>query len=144
MKIREAVIEDFDQAIRLYKELSGDRIASGDDAKQLWTKILKHEGTTVLAAENGIEIVGLVTLHLMPNLTFGERPYALIENVITTSNLQGQGIGRQIMQAAIDLARSQNAYKVMLLTGQGRGAKGFYEKLGFNAEDKHGMIIWNK
>ena len=144
MEIREAKPEDFDDAIKLYNELTGqwDRVAKGEKAKEQWLAILGHEGTKVFAAELEGVLVGLVTLHLLPNLTFGRRPYGLIENVVTATNLHGQGVERQVMQAAMDYAWSKGAYKIMLLTGQERGAKGFYEKLGFNADDKHGMIIW--
>ena len=43
------------------------------------------------------------------------------------------------MQAAIDAVWAADAYKVMLVTGQGTGARGFYERLGFRADEKHGM-----
>ena len=45
------------------------------------------------------------------------------------------------MQAAIDSAWDADCYKVMLLTSQQRGAKGFYESLGFSSTDKFGMQI---
>ena len=144
MIIREARAEDFEGAIVLYQELVGDwdLMAKGETAKSQWSEILQHPGTTVFAAEKGENIVGLVTLHLLPNLTFGSRPYALIENVVAAKKLHGQGVGRKVMEAAMDHAWKHGAYKIMLLTGTERGAKGFYEKLGFNAADKHGMIIW--
>lgn len=144
MQTREARAEDFEDAVELYQELVGDwdRMAKGSEARQQWLSILEHSGTKVFAAELDKKVVGLVTLHLLPNMTFGSRPYALIENVVTAHEHHGKGIGRQLMQAAMDHAWLETAYKIMLLTGMGRGAKGFYEKLGFNADDKHGMIIW--
>ncbi len=45
------------------------------------------------------------------------------------------------MQAAIDAAWAEDAYKIMLMTGQKRGARGFYEALGFDCEDKFGMVL---
>jgi hypothetical protein len=38
-------------------------------------------------------------------------------------------------------AWAAGAYKIMLLTGKSLGAKGFYEKLGFSDDRKHGMMI---
>lgn len=45
------------------------------------------------------------------------------------------------MQAAIDAACKADAYKIMLLTGQNTGAPGFYGKLGFTANQKHGLQL---
>jgi GNAT superfamily N-acetyltransferase len=104
------------------------------------TQVLTHPGTSILVAGDG-PLFGAVTLHVLPNLTYGGRPYALIENVITDQNHRGRGIGRNLMNAAIDAARDQRAYKVMLLTGQARAAVTFYEKLGFSADEKTGMIL---
>ncbi len=143
MKIREARAEDFDGAMALYQELTSDKgtLAQGEQARTQWETILNYPGTTVLAADLDGRVVCLVTLHVLPNLTVGTRPYALIENVVTTSALHRKGIGKQVMQAAIDCAWAEDAYKVMLLTGKHRGAKAFYEKVGFNDDEKHGMII---
>jgi GNAT superfamily N-acetyltransferase len=74
-------------------------------------------------------------------MTYEGRPYAVIENVVTLKRCQGQGLGRMVMQAAIDAAWVAGAYKVMLLTGKSLGAKGFYEKLGFTSEEKFGMTL---
>jgi hypothetical protein len=41
----------------------------------------------------------------------------------------------------MEIAWAANAYKTMLLTGTTSGVKGFYEKLGFRADLKHGMTI---
>ena len=51
------------------------------------------------------------------------------------------GIGRGVMEAIIRAAWDAGAYKIMLLTGKGANARGFYEKLGFDGDEKHGMIL---
>jgi GNAT superfamily N-acetyltransferase len=86
-------------------------------------------------------LVGMTTLHLWPNGTGGALPYALIENVVTASDCRNKGVGRAVMKVAIDAAWQANAYKIMLMTGQRPGAKGFYEALGFSDEDKSAMVL---
>ncbi len=102
---------------------------------------LDHPGTAVFGAFSGHDLAAMLTLHLLPNVLWQGRPYGLIENVVTRQRFQRQGFGRLVMQAAIDAAWDADAYKVMLMTGQKRGAAGFYEALGFTGKDKFAMVL---
>lgn len=136
--VRSLKRSDSDQLVALYNELTfGPKTAQISDI----CAVLAHPGTFIFGAETGCRLVAMCTLHVLPNVTHDARPYALIENVATSPAFQMRGIGRQVMQAAIDAAWAQNAYKIMLLTGQKRGARGFYEALGFDCEDKFGMVL---
>lgn len=138
MRIRDLTAEDTKDALALYTELTfGPPCADG----AAFLRVITHPGTTVVGADDAGQIIGMVTLHLLPNVTWGARPYALIENVITVGSHRGKGVGRAVMQGAIDRAWAADAYKIMLLTGQKRGALGFYEALGFGTEDKFGMVL---
>ena len=83
----------------------------------------------------------MATLHILPNMTFSGRPYALAENVVTLNSHQGKGHGRTVMSYLQEQAWAANAYKVMLLTGRSAAARGFYEKLGYSADQKWGMVL---
>lgn len=104
-------------------------------------RVIDHPGTSVFGVFVAQRLASMVTLHLLPNVLWKGRPYALIENVITAQDQQKQGFGRCAMQAAIDAAWDADAYKIMLMTGQKRGAAGFYKALGFSSEDKHAMVL---
>lgn len=133
---------DFADAYALYTDLVGaDRMAPLDLAKSQFRALLDHPGTTLIGAERAGEVLAMATLHLLPNLTYGGRPYALVENVVTGRDHRGQGLGRDVMQAVIAQAWGLDAYKIMLLTGRGAGALGFYARLGFDADEKHGMTL---
>lgn len=41
---------------------------------------------------------------------------------------------------AWSMQKTAGAYKLMLLTGDARGAVGFYEKVGFTGHEKNGLI----
>ena len=134
--------DDFDDAVTLYRELSGTRpVADGEFGRDIFQQILTRDGTAIHGAETDGRIVSMATLHLMPNMTYGGRPYALVENVVTLKAYQGQGMGRGVMNALIQAAWAADAYKIMLLTGRRAEARGFYEKLGFDGNEKHGMIL---
>lgn len=83
----------------------------------------------------------MATLHILPNMTQGGRPYAVVENGVTHSDHRGAGHGRVVMQAVIDAAWSADCYKIMLMTGRIAKARGFYEKLGFGADEKWAMTL---
>ncbi|MEO0937798.1 MAG: GNAT family N-acetyltransferase [Pseudomonadota bacterium] len=101
--------------------------------------LLAHPGNAVFGSFEGTTLAAIVTLHVLPNMTRGARPYALIENVASLPSHRGTGHGRDAMQAAIKAAWDAECYKIMLLTGQDTGARGFYERLGFRADQKFGM-----
>ena len=133
---RPLTINDHPDVLPLYRVLGG--VHTDPDA---FNAILTHPGTTIWGSFDGSHLCAMATLHLLPNLTQNARPYALIENVACLPQRQRQGHGRRAMMAAIASAWASQAYKIMLLTGQDTDAIGFYEKLGFRADQKYGMQL---
>ena len=142
VRLRTATTEDYSDIHALYEELVGaGGVASGQEGKQRFSEILAHPGTTIACAEYEERLVAAATLHILPNMTVNGRPYALIENVVTLRAMQGTGLGRAVMDYARDMAWAADCYKIMLLTGRDVGARSFYEKLGYSAEEKWGMTL---
>lgn len=127
-------LTDYTQACGLWAVLSQEV-----GTKPAFSAVLNHPGTQLWGSFDGAQLRAMVTLHVLPNMTQAARPYALIENVVSAPDARGQGHGRDAMQAAIDAAWGAECYKIMLLTGQNTGAKGFYEALGFRADQKFGL-----
>ena len=138
VSIRALGPDDTPSALALYTELTFGPPTDDADA---FSRVLAHSGTQVLGAFNDGALVAMLTLHVLPNVTWGARPYGLIENVITTQSHRKRGIGKMLMQHATQTAWDANAFKVMLMTGQRRGATGFYRSAGFSSEDKFAMVI---
>lgn len=137
-------LAEYAQAAKLYHGL-GDT-PGGVAGLEHCAQVISHSGTTILGPfcqdQDAEDLLGaMVTIHILPNMTYGGRPYALIENVISAPNLRGSGAGRHVMRSAIDLASDARCYKIMLQTGRKREARGFYQKLGFDADEKWGMIL---
>jgi GNAT superfamily N-acetyltransferase len=133
---------DLEDALALYRELVGEGdVPAGDAARARFDAVILHPGTTVFGAQVGGRIMSVATLHILPNMTRGGRPYALIENVVTAARYRGRGLGRGVMAALVEAARGQDANKIMLLTGTDTGARGFYRKCGFEGETKHAMTL---
>ncbi len=140
--IRAATKEDFEGVCALFRELVGKSgVADGASGLARFEELIHHHGTVVLVAEEAGRLVSTATLHILPNLTFNGRSYALIENVVTLQSHWGKGFGRAVMQEAAERAWATGAYKIMLLTGKELGARAFYERLGYTSDDKHGMTL---
>jgi GNAT superfamily N-acetyltransferase len=139
---RTLTLADYPDARALYEVLAAGRsIPPFEEGLDGFADLIRHDGTWIIGAEAEGRIVSMATLHVLPNMTYEMRPYALVENVATLTAYQRAGYGRSVMLAVLRKAWAEDAYKVMLLTDRERGAYPFYEKLGFMLDEKHGMIL---
>ena len=81
-----------------------------------WKTILKDNNYHIIVNEVGNKIVSSCTCVIIPNLTRGVRPYALIENVVTHEDYRNKGYATECLDHAKKIAENDNCYKIMLLT----------------------------
>ncbi|MFK7835581.1 MAG: GNAT family N-acetyltransferase [Sulfitobacter sp.] len=136
--LRVLTTADADQALVLYNELT---VGPPQNDPRAFDAVIAHPGTQVFGVFAEDTLAAMVTLHLLPNVVWDARPYGLIENVVTRATCQRRGFGRRVMTYAVEQAWKADAYKVMLMTGQKRGALGFYESVGFSSQDKFAMVM---
>ena len=105
---------------------------------------LQPEDTTyIIVAELNGKIISSCVCVIIPNLTRNQRPYAFVENVVTHSDFRGKGIATACLNYAREIAKSENCYKLMLLTGsKNENTLNFYRRAGYNSEDKKAFIQW--
>ncbi len=133
LNFRSATPDDAQALQDLYLHLSSDNAPCEIElAKSNVKKLAAFEGSAVLIGQIRAAIVVTCTLIIIPNLTRGGAPYALIENVVTHADHRGKGYGKLILDVACDRAWQHNCYKVMLSTGSTKpSVLGFYERAGF-------------
>jgi len=136
--IREATKDDIDGILELYKQPDMDdrKVLSIKQAQTIFDRINSYPNYKVYVAEVEGVIVGTFALAIMDNLAHLGTPSGLIEDVVVKTNFQGRGIGKQMMEYAMEYCKKQGCYKVSLSSNLKReGAHRFYESLGYK---KHG------
>lgn len=136
--IREITAQDFDSLMLLYTHLHEKTVPEKTPAvAALWDGILANPAYHIIVAEEDGQVVSSCTCLIVPNLTRGCRPYALIENVVTHAAYRGRGLATACLDYARALARSENCYKMMLITGsQEESTLRFYERAGYSRQNK--------
>jgi GNAT superfamily N-acetyltransferase len=131
--VRPAVGDDLEAVLALLAQLHPSRpeVPSVTDAGATWSRMLAYPDRTVFVAELHGDVCGTADLLLVANLTRDARPWSIVENVVVDEAVRGRGIGRVLMDVVVDAARAAGAYKVQLMSANGRESHAFYEALGF-------------
>jgi GNAT superfamily N-acetyltransferase len=146
VSIRPAEEQDLQPLLRLLPQLSSRpasaaaQLPDPERAAEILRRLLRREDVTLLAAVDARHgaIVGTLTLVQVPNLTYGGRPWSIVENVVVDRSHRRQGVGRRLMTRAMELAEAGGCYKVQLLSGTGPEQARFYASLGFDGSGSAG------
>ncbi len=144
MLVREIQENELNELLELYIHLHETDIP--EQSKTLadtWETIINDKNHHIIVAEENGKLVSSVVCVIIPNLTRNVRPYAFIENVVTHSNYRKQGYATACLNYARDIAKKENCYKLMLLTGsKDESTLNFYKQAGYNSADKTAFIQW--
>lgn len=136
--------DDLEDLIALYRYLHPDDAVPGVNQRlrDCWEEILADPNLYYFGIEAGGTLVSSCNLAIIKNLTRSARSYALIENIVTHPDYRQRGYGTAVLKQAVQTAREQNGYKVMLMTGRkDESILRFYEKAGFDRGEKTAFII---
>lgn len=141
MTIREATRADVPAIVRMLADdhLGNQREAYSDPLPESYyhafADIERDPNNTILVACRDDVVVGTLQLTFVPSLSYQGGWRATVESVRTDATVRGQGIGRMMMERAIELARAKGCVLMQLSTHQSRtDAHRFYERLGFKGE----------
>lgn len=144
MKIREARPEELPALLELYTHLHDKTVPKPDDRIcAVWQQIQNDPNHHIIVGVVDSQVVSSCVLVVVPNLTRGQRPYALIENVVTHAKFRGKGYATKLLHFAHTIAKQENCYKIMLMTGsKEESTLRFYKRAGYNSTDKTAFIQW--
>ncbi|WP_460661951.1 GNAT family N-acetyltransferase [Kribbella swartbergensis] len=119
--------------MRLYRQLHpGDPVRRDGGDADVFAGILRTPGLRLFVLDDHGLVVATTYLNVIPNLTRGAAPYAVIENVVVDADRRGRGLGKRIMAGTLQAAKDAGCYKVMLMTGSRKvSTHAFYKACGF-------------
>jgi GNAT superfamily N-acetyltransferase len=143
--VRAATVGDYASLVTLFDELDEihrrarpDFFQPFDGPARSYQQVeqwLVEPGSTVLVAERGADVIGLVLLLTRPARAFaGAVPRKVIEvdNLVVRADQRGGRVGRRLLVAAVTWARREGATHVeVAVHAFNRDARRFYENFGF-------------
>jgi ribosomal protein S18 acetylase RimI-like enzyme len=146
--IRRALRDDVPAIVRL---LADDPLGRGREApdeplpESYWEAFdkLRRDPNTVLAVVQDASkaVIGCVQLNFIVGLSHQGAGRMLIEDVRVDKRYRNRGIGKRLLDWAVDQARQKDCEVVELFAHHSRtDALRFYESLGFEAQH-HGMRL---
>ncbi|MBA8876464.1 GNAT family N-acetyltransferase [Phyllobacterium myrsinacearum] len=133
---------DLSELLELYRQLHPrDPHLSIESASEILQRFAGYRGSAIFIGRVGGKLITTCAIIVVPNLTRGGLPYAVIENVVTDEHHRQQGFGHLLLQAAVTHAWTFDCYKVMLMSGsKNPGTLRFYNQAGFE-QSKTGFQI---
>ncbi|GAK38319.1 GNAT family N-acetyltransferase [Paenibacillus urinalis] len=137
--IEQIEMKHLPQLAELYEELIG---VSTNLAKmeETYQTLLEDKSYYVLGAFYENELAGSLMGILCKDLIGECEPFMVIENVVVSSKIRRQGIGRKLMNEIEMIARQQNCSYIILVSGGQRvEAHRMYESMGYREEHVEGF-----
>ena len=142
--VREIYENELSKLLNLYLCLHEKSVPEmTEHLKTTWETIIKDKNHHIIVNEADNKIVSSCVCVIIPNLTRNVRPYAFIENVVTRKDCRGRGYATECLNYAKEIAKMENCYKMMLLTGsKEESILKFYRSAGYNSSNKTAFIQW--
>ena len=143
LQVRAIERNELDALLALYAHLHtrDEPLPDQSTISAVWEEALTNPRCRYFGGYVGQQLISSCTITVIPNLTRGCRPYAVIENVVTHMDHRRNGWGTALLAAALEFAWAQKCYKVMLMTGRkDEATRRFYERAGFDGHGKQGFV----
>ncbi len=142
--VREVNENELSELLELYLHLHEKSVPEmTEHLNKTWKTIIQDANHHIIVKIVDGRIVSSCVCVIIPNLTRNIRPYAFVENVVTHAEYRGKGYATECLNYAKEIAEKMDCYKMMLLTGSKRKTTiNFYEKAGYNSNDKTAFIQW--
>ena len=99
-------------------------------------QVVRHPEAAVFVAVDGVDVVGYVALSHRPQMRLGGR-LAVVDELVVSEARRGQGIGTQLLEAALAHARSLYCVRIEVNQRRERDSfmRRFYQNRGFSEVD---------
>ena len=133
--VRLAEVADADTVGGLLRDFNEEFDTTGPTASEFagrFHMLLAREDVAVVLADDGDRPVGFAFLTLRPT-PYYDGSFAQLEELYVVPALRGQGIGTQILKAAIETVRTSGAAEMHINVDEiDEDTRRFYERHGFS------------
>ena len=138
IKIEEIKKDDLIHVLNLYadEDIDDGDVLSKSEAGKIFDRISSYPNYKIYGAKYNGKIVGTFSLAIMDNIAHRGKSSGIVEDVVVDKHMRSKGIGKIMMEYAIEVCKKHNCYKMSLSSNLKRErAHRFYKSLGF---EKHG------
>ena len=137
IEIRPAKRNDLSAILALMVDIeTDDQVLDLSAAEAIFERMQSYPNYTIYVTVSEGKVIGTFSLLIMDNLAHMGAPSGIVEDVVVHSSWRGQGIGKQMMQFAMQQCQKAGCYKMALSSNLIREqAHKFYDQLGFQ---RHG------
>ena len=126
-KIRLMTINDWDGVNECWTDHEGTNPV--DDSAEGFTRYLKRNPTTSFVAEENGKIIGTI-------LAGHDGRRGIFHHVVVAPEYRGQGIGRMLVESAVEALRKEGIQKVLLVVfTYNENGNQFWEHMGFTVRE---------
>ncbi len=131
MEIRKIVLNDLDEIFNLLNQLYKNQL-NYEKFKEIYKMKLNDKNSYYIVAIENNKIIGVLTSELQIKLHRAKKQ-SFIEDLIVDESYRNRGIGKALLQNAVDYAKN-NDCEVIELTSYINNEKShkFYQNNGFN------------
>jgi GNAT superfamily N-acetyltransferase len=145
METREIRKDELDQLLEFYDlhlwDVKDDPLPEKKIVDETWNSIIENHNLAALGVFDKGELMASCSIAVIPNLTRGCRPYALIEHIATHRQYRRKGYASAMLEYASQYARERGCYKVFFMTGHlSEKIRKFCHAAGFSSGVKNAYI----
>ncbi|MEG0979152.1 MAG: GNAT family N-acetyltransferase [Oscillospiraceae bacterium] len=142
IEITRADSADLEGLLELYVHLNDNSLPKIDERiENIWSEILEDKNRHTLVARDKKRVVASLSLFINQSLVRNQRPFALVEYVVTHPEYRGKGIAGKLLEIAQQKSQEQNCYKIMLITGQSsEKVHRLYQNSGYKSQGKTAYV----
>ncbi|MDD3411790.1 MAG: GNAT family N-acetyltransferase [Eubacteriales bacterium] len=127
MRLRLMTEGDYDALMELWLHTPGMGLNKQDDSPKGLAAYLRRNPATCFVAEEGGRLMGEI-------MAGHDGRRGMIHHTAVRQDAQGRGIGRALVDAALDALRAEGIRKVFLVAfARNEGGNAFWERMGFTA-----------
>lgn len=139
MLFRKALATDSEAIQSLYKALVND--AHVRVTPERIHRVTADPATLLLVGESMSVVVCTALIFFCSDVMYGDQPFAVVENVIVSSEMRGKGVGALLMKEIEKRCVARDCSKIMLLSSLSRvDAHRFFIRAGFSGDQKRGFV----